>query len=561
MKSGSIRGVRALFLLGFIVLAVLGVFIFRGLRGTTDAETWIEHTHEVLETIGTFRSAVFNAESTSRVFFLTGDAAHVADHITAVSDAREALAELRRLTADNAEQQVRLRELAKILEERIAIFDDGIRVRKTGSIEAAASFVREGKGLASTARLFSSVARIEEEERRLLDRRRREEERVLARSRTQLAVGASAVLLIMLLAFVALQRDVEARVRAESSLGESNRLLNERIQEAEEGRTRVELLSELAKVLHSSADAKELAGAIDHVLPSLFPEASGSVYSFRSSRNVLELAAFWPNTYSPPAVIEPSQCWALRRGAAHWSPSQGTQRCAHLPGAAEALCVDMRAAAEEVGVVSIELPSSGRSSGLERILQATAGQIALALSNLRLRDELRDQSIRDPLTGLFNRRYLEESAEREIARARRHKGTLSLAIFDLDHFKTFNDRFGHLAGDVVLKEFAALLSSSHRDEDLACRFGGEEFVILLPDAATEAATKRAEQIRHGTESLEIQYRGQLLGPFTVSGGIAGYPRDGSTLSDLIRRADEALYRAKSEGRNRIICTTSGVDPD
>ena len=183
---------------------------------------------------------------------------------------------------------------------------------------------------------------------------------------------------------------------------------------------------------------------------------------------------------------------------------------------------------------------------------AVGERISLALANLRLREALRSQSIRDPLTGLFNRRYMEESLERELRRAVRNKLSVALLMVDIDHFKPFNDTFGHQAGDMLLRAMGDFLSERTRGQDVACRYGGEEFAIILSGATVEAATTRAALLRDDLNHLVVQHAGQVLGKVTVSIGISGFPDHGDTAAALLQAADQALYRAKTEGRNKAV---------
>ena len=178
------------------------------------------------------------------------------------------------------------------------------------------------------------------------------------------------------------------------------------------------------------------------------------------------------------------------------------------------------------------------------------------------REELRLQAIRDPLTGLFNRRYMEESLQRELHRAARNNFPLGAVMIDLDHFKRLNDTWGHEAGDAVLREFGNLLTNWSRGEDIACRYGGEEFTLILTAAASEATRLRTEQFREAARGLEIRHDGRSLGGITVSAGVAAFPEHGFTAGEILRAADEALYQAKARGRDRVVVsqrTTAHVD--
>ena len=195
--------------------------------------------------------------------------------------------------------------------------------------------------------------------------------------------------------------------------------------------------------------------------------------------------------------------------------------------------------------------AEGFTEAEERLAVTVSEHIALALSNLKLRETLHNLSIRDPLTGLFNRRYLEETLEREIRRAVRKNHPLGLIMLDIDHFKPYNDAFGHQAGDVVLREVGKFLRNSTRSEDIACRFGGEEFLLVLPEASLETTLQRAEEIRGGIKHLDVEFAGKVLGEITISVGVSSYPQHGSTAEKLLACVDKALYQAKSLGRDNV----------
>ena len=173
-----------------------------------------------------------------------------------------------------------------------------------------------------------------------------------------------------------------------------------------------------------------------------------------------------------------------------------------------------------------------------------ASQIALSLASLQLRETLREQSIRDPLTRLFNRRFLEESLDRELQLASRKKQSLAVLFLDLDHFKRFNDTFGHDAGDMVLQSLADLFRSFFRSTDLCCRYGGEEFAIILPESSSQDAVLRADALRAEVKNLRLKYKKEPLGSLTISAGVAAFPEHGSTSGELLKIADQCLYEFK-----------------
>jgi diguanylate cyclase (GGDEF)-like protein len=255
-------------------------------------------------------------------------------------------------------------------------------------------------------------------------------------------------------------------------------------------------------------------------------------------------------------VFDSSSCWALRTGHPHLVVAgDSTAPCAHAAGLKNTyLCIPILAQGEALGILHFQATDEAPAlADSELSLKTTfAGQVGLSVANIRLREALRSQSIKDPLTGLYNRRYLEETLEREIRRAVRSEQALGVLMLDLDHFKKFNDTYGHDAGDTVLRETASFLSKSIRAEDIVCRFGGEEFVVILPTAELNNAHARAERIRSKLRELTVLHQGQSLGIVTVSVGVAALPEHGTSPRELLDAADAALYRAKREGRDRVV---------
>lgn len=344
-------------------------------------------------------------------------------------------------------------------------------------------------------------------------------------------------------------------------------LVARRTAELERRTTEVTLISEMTDVLQSCRTVAEAGEFLGQLGGEVFPSTNGALYVFAASRNQLSLHAGWGTrrAESDP-LVAPDDCWALRRGRLQ---SHGLRddapRCRHAaPEASEYLCVPMLALGETVGLLHLwtgEQPGSprfGRLSGRTHLASTAAEHLALAIANLQLREKLRDQSIRDPLTGLFNRRYLEEALPAHLHRAARQRTPVAVLMADVDHFKRFNDSFGHESGDLALREIAACISDNVRGEDLACRYGGEEFVLVLAGASAEEARARAEELGESVRSLRALSDNGVVGQaLTISIGIAVYPDDGATGRDLVRVADVALYRAKSEGRDRVVCSGEG----
>ena len=223
------------------------------------------------------------------------------------------------------------------------------------------------------------------------------------------------------------------------------------------------------------------------------------------------------------------------------------------------LCMPMMAHGETLGLLCIgadQFADRNKEFPEIQLIRALAENSSLALANLKLREVLRSQSVRDPLTNLYNRRYMEEFLDGQLSRALRKKSSLALMMLDVDHFKTFNDTFGHDAGDMVLRTLGSILTTKLRKEDVICRFGGEEFAIILPDASAESALPRAEQLCAAIRETTLVFHEQPLPPVSISVGLAIFPEDGTTRESLLKSADAALYQAKSNGRDRVVMSAT-----
>ncbi len=360
-------------------------------------------------------------------------------------------------------------------------------------------------------------------------------------------------------------RDITKRKQAEEALGEAHAKLAAWVNELERHNHEVTLLGKMGDLLHSCLTLEEAYGVAAQSAQRLFPAESGALYVLNASRNLVDVVAAWGDAPAGARAFAPDECVALRRGRMHvGEDSQAGLVCQHLGQLRPAsyLCVPLIAQGEALGVLHLRSDSKGlgqadpqRKRLSEPQLQlgiTVAEQISLALSNLNLRETLRLQSIRDPLTGLFNRRYLEESLDREVHRAARRGTPLGVIMLDLDHFKQFNDSFGHAAGDTLLRELGAFLQAHVRREDIACRYGGEEFALILPEASLANTQRRAEQLRNDIKHLSVEHRRQPLGAVTLSLGVAAFPEHGSTAESLLNAADSALYRAKAAGRDQVV---------
>jgi diguanylate cyclase (GGDEF)-like protein/PAS domain S-box-containing protein len=360
-------------------------------------------------------------------------------------------------------------------------------------------------------------------------------------------------------------RDITKRKQVEVALEQANRELTAWVVELEDRTRQTMLLNEMGDLLQSCLTAEEAYATIGAFMPKLFTSASGALGVLGVGTNLVDVVVSWGDPPPAAQIFAADGCWALRRGRAYRVEGAGDGPvCGHVAPAPTVgyLCVPMMAHGEPLGVLHLrDGPSQSSRAGhaptgvresQQRLAVIVAEHAALALANLRLRETLRTQAIVDPLTGLFNRRYMQETLDLELARAARGHRTIALIMVDLDQFKAVNDSWGHDAGDALLCAVARLIESRVRGGDIACRYGGEEFILILPEAPLDRARQRAEEMREQVKHVRVEYRDHVIGPVTASAGVAAFPDHGTTRAALLQAADAALYRAKAEGRDRVI---------
>ena len=359
-------------------------------------------------------------------------------------------------------------------------------------------------------------------------------------------------------------RDISAQKKAQLELRETNERLSHLLEEQGRRATQSRVLAEMSSLLQATATVEELYAVIAEYLERLFPAAQGAFFAYSASRDDLEPKSIWGGFTAPDEslLIKPNECWGLRRGRAHCVHGAGARmRCRHAPPSLDRyLCVPVLGPDETLGLLHVRFdppadPAVNHQAAVweerERTTTTAAEYLGLALVNLRLRVALQQQSIRDPLTGLFNRRFLEETLAQEIRRAQRKHVGVCVVMMDIDRFKLFNDTYGHAAGDSVLREFSSILRDGIRGGDTASRYGGEEFTLVLPDSALPDAQNRAAQLLQRINAMGVTFDGTALGTISASAGVAGYPDHGDNAETLLRAADAALYAAKQAGRNRV----------
>jgi diguanylate cyclase (GGDEF)-like protein/PAS domain S-box-containing protein len=352
-------------------------------------------------------------------------------------------------------------------------------------------------------------------------------------------------------------RDITARKQAEEGMRAVNGELLVSVIELQRRDDEMKSLIRLNDLLQSCTTRAEAYQVIALVAVELFAGQSGCLAILSVPDQNLETVAHWGDETSLKSSFSAEDCWALRRSKLHEvSDPQKDMLCQHFVQEPQTgyLCVPLIVQSGTIGLLCLTGAAQKDMGSITRqqLAVAAAEAIKLSLYNLKLREELREQAISDPLTGLCNRRYLEENLGRELHRARRGNSPLCVVMLDLDNFKPLNDTFGHDAGDSLLRELAHLLQDKLRKSDVCCRYGGDEFVLVLPDSSLADTQQRVEQIRVLVNGLQIRHGGPPLDTITVSAGIAGAPEHGSMASELLQAADDAMYAAKQAGRNRVV---------
>lgn len=366
-------------------------------------------------------------------------------------------------------------------------------------------------------------------------------------------------------------QDITERKHTEAALIQAKEKLENSLLHEQRTYRDIALQTEMSGFLQACESTREAYKCIASFMPRLFPASAGKIYLMDDSMDDFDAAeesigelvsqASWGEAQSLASSFLPTECWAMRRGQPYIVHDPHHQMCCpHLETKKEFrreyACMPLAAQGDIYGLLLIQYHTTPENSDQVILRQRRAigisEQIGLALANLHLREKLRAQSIRDPLTGLYNRRHMDLMLRREMSRTKRNEGNLAIAIVDVDHFKKFNDTYGHDAGDLVLKAVAKTLGQRVRDVDLVCRFGGEEFVIVLPEITRDMAFKRMEMLLVAIRELDVKQGGRPLGNITASFGVAMYPNHGLDAESLLKIADDALYEAKETGRNRIV---------
>jgi diguanylate cyclase (GGDEF)-like protein len=559
---GKITRLKIGFAAGIIVMLANAIIPYQTFGWLSLANEAAESAQQVLIATNDVLSAMKDAESSHRGYLLTGRGEFLKTYEGALRELRSQLARLHNLAAGRPELGPQLETMSGQAEDRVRQMERLIDLRRDQGLEPSARAAAEGKGRRIMDGLRATAGEIISTEQGRLAELRRERARRSAITAYTLALVSFLDLLVLGVVYYLVFRTIAERSRAEAELRAVSDQLKTGVETLEARNREMEIFHRMSDSLQSCSTLKEACDLIARFGGQLFPAQGSSLYLFNRSPEMLEVACDWGPERRRPGALEPAQCWALRRSQPHVMNDPAKDLvCAHMAGEAALpayLCVPLIAQGEVIGLLNIE---GRRSQAAARepvgepvrvVALAFAEQASLSLSNMRLRETLRQQSITDALTGLYNRRYLDETLRRELLRAGRAKLPVAVIMLDVDHFKRFNDTHGHEAGDAVLRSLAGLMQKHARGGDILCRYGGEEFVMIMPEMSAEIAVERAGRLLDAARLLEIHYGGQTLGRITVSAGVALFPECGGEPADLLHAADAALYAAKQAGRDRVM---------
>jgi len=528
------------------------MMIYADAHDSVTAQNLVAHTQEVRLTLAGASDQLDRIELNAELYSYVGDKGHLRAAEEASATLGSQVARLNALVLPNSPQQQEAQKLqaaAAALTGRV----DGLKTH----------WYSTGNEVAACRRILTVL---QGQESVLLEERdaAAQRENLNDMVRRAIVIVTGAVLILVLFGF--LIRDALRSGQFERRLSETNERLRSTVERLEEQAFESRLLIDARDEVALCLDVQQAEESTARYFAELIPGTAGSLCIINNSRQLVETVASWGLVRGGAAFegFAPEGCCALRSGRPRWRrPEQSVLHCAHFSGEPPEryLCLPVIAHGETLGVVTVEcqsLEAAALTETREESVISLAEMAGMAISGLRLRDRLERQSIRDGMTGLFNRSFMEVALERELHRSARQQKELALMMVDIDHFKQFNDTFGHEAGDVVLRQVAECLRQGVRSEDIVCRFGGEEFVIILPETTTELAMARAETLRRHVEDLALRYHGQPLRQVTISIGLAGAPLNGEVADELLRCADGALYAAKRRGRNQVMPAQSSI---
>ncbi|MBF7143042.1 MULTISPECIES: diguanylate cyclase [Pseudomonas] len=518
-----------------------------------------------LDSLRVLQSLLVDAETGQRGYVLTGKEPFLQPYFVASAQLPGAIRHLTEIYEDSLPDDIgRVNSLIARAHLKMDHLDKVVKLRSEVGYNAAEAEIAGGHGKQLMDDVREATQELTADETAKIARL---DDQLQANLRLAVVVSVATFLLTLALGrfiYVSMRRAVQQQTLSAQQQAESaataqvaSARLSQSLERLEHRNLEVSLLAEMARLLQTELSQEETLQLANSYCQRLLEGSAGTFFLYRNSADALLPAASWGAVALPPdTLLSPKDCWAIRRARVHLVEQGHDLCCAHYPHHTDTVtythwCIPLLAYGETLGLLHIYRDARQPTEEASlKCAEAIAEQTALALANGRMRQVLQTQSIRDPLTGLYNRRFMEETLERELARARRTHACLSVIMLDLDHFKRLNDNYGHPAGDSVLRAVSALLLGALRASDIACRFGGEELIVILPDCALEGAVARAEAIRAEFAAMTLHELGQPL-TVTASFGVCSTAVCGADQSLLLKAADTALYKAKQSGRNRV----------
>ncbi|HET9180810.1 MAG TPA: diguanylate cyclase [Candidatus Angelobacter sp.] len=551
IKAALIRVLDARTLLPVAFMLMLAFLVamawdgYSSTRQLLNAQAYVERTHEVLHEMDGVEDGIQDAREAWLHYVLTPEQQDRTNFADAEARIWGQLANVYRL--DTEHQEV-IETLRGLIRDELSQLSNDMVTQHTKLIYHSAESDEKRDRVRVAIQTFK-----DEEVRILRERNQAAEQRAaqITRSVTVRIIVFSALMAILFL--LVLRDSKKVRIAEQRALFAQTRLEGSLLQlqsETENSR----LLNELQADFQICVNASEAYRVAATYLRKLLPGSGGNVFAVAAD-NRIEMVAGWPDGEEKflNERFSTEDCCAVRGGRlhAHLDSPRGVE-CRHFHGDAPAayICFPLSALGETLGILHVNAAGAGLfTTSRLTLIQQIGEYAALRLANLKLKEKLQDQSIRDPLTGLYNRRFLESTLEQQLRGFTEAPDGIGIGIVmaDIDGFKLFNDTFGHEAGDHVLREIGLLLRRCVRSEDIVCRYGGEEFLAVIPESSPESVCERAELMRNAISKLELEHAGRPLGKITASFGISFAQTNEISSDTLLRRADEALYVAKRSG--------------
>ena len=549
------------FLLAALLLAVVSLLVIQGAMRLVNDSRALQRNQATLTSLSNLLSNQRDASAALRGYLLgLSDDQLRQRHLRAVErvqlDLQALQASLRATRDSEALDGEALSSLREKIATRAALSALSLRQFETRGPEAASRTIGDGGGMALDSLIEQSIIDLSKSQAVKLESHAQSFELSSQRLLVASSLGIPVSLLILGAVYLLLRRQIDTRIEAERAAAEWHSELNQSVEKMSDISRSMQRLSAYVGLLQTSENLDEALEITRVSLSSLLPDCGGSIYLRGHDEEGLRLAAQWNDHWADSVdSLSSHDCWAVRRSQPFVSePSTAQLRCHHIKSGGRAdeaatWCFPLFAQGEFLGLLYLSGPASMAG---QTLAESASEQLSLSLANLRMRQQLREQSIRDPLTGLFNRRYLNESLTREQARCQRQQRPLSVLMLDVDHFKKFNDSHGHGGGDALLQAVGGTLRKLSRGTDIPCRYGGEEFTVILPETDAAAALAVGEKIRLAIAAMSVVYEGKPLSKVTASLGAATLATGEGNLEALMESADAALYRAKQQGRNRVL---------